>query len=161
MIRLRCAHCQQRLTIEERHAGRTLKCPACSQPVSVPPATSNVASDSSDSDWPDLDGFLQDEPVGELPAASRPQLAASTLNNPAARAVESAANSSRSTAQICPGCGKTLAAGDRFCIACGFNNYDSAAESVAAQQSLNQRLEQQQGQRFYLRWVRLFTRMFR
>jgi hypothetical protein len=36
-IRVKCSECQQTLKAEERHAGRTVRCPACRAPVTIPP----------------------------------------------------------------------------------------------------------------------------
>lgn len=35
-IRVKCPSCQQTLKAEERHAGRTVRCPACRAPVTIP-----------------------------------------------------------------------------------------------------------------------------
>ena len=35
-IRVKCPTCRQTLKAEERHAGRTVRCPACGKPVTIP-----------------------------------------------------------------------------------------------------------------------------
>lgn len=35
-IRFLCQHCQKRLKVDERHAGRQVKCPRCGEPLVVP-----------------------------------------------------------------------------------------------------------------------------
>jgi hypothetical protein len=47
-IRVKCPACQQTLKAEERHAGRTVRCPACRAPVTIPPIQSEPGEETLD-----------------------------------------------------------------------------------------------------------------
>jgi hypothetical protein len=47
-IRVKCPSCQQTLKAEERHAGRTVRCPACRAPVTIPPVEVDSAEETLD-----------------------------------------------------------------------------------------------------------------
>ena len=48
-IRVKCPTCRQTLKAEERHAGRTVRCPACGNPVTIPaPEAPSTAEDILD-----------------------------------------------------------------------------------------------------------------
>jgi DNA-directed RNA polymerase subunit RPC12/RpoP len=47
-IRVKCPSCQQTLKAEERHAGRTVRCPACRSPVTIPSPEPEPAEETLD-----------------------------------------------------------------------------------------------------------------
>jgi hypothetical protein len=47
-IRVKCPSCQQTLKAEERHAGRTVRCPACRAPVTIPAIEVDSAEETLD-----------------------------------------------------------------------------------------------------------------
>ncbi|QDT52278.1 hypothetical protein Pan44_02870 [Caulifigura coniformis] len=63
-IRVKCPSCQQTLKAEDRHAGRTVRCPACREPVAIPQPAPAVDESPSP-----MDPFAGDA----APAPSRPK----------------------------------------------------------------------------------------
>jgi hypothetical protein len=47
-IRVKCPSCQQTLKAEERHAGRTVRCPACRAPVAIPSLEATLGEETLD-----------------------------------------------------------------------------------------------------------------
>jgi DNA-directed RNA polymerase subunit RPC12/RpoP len=47
-IRVKCPSCQQTLKAEDRHAGRTVRCPACRSPVTIPSPEPEPAEETLD-----------------------------------------------------------------------------------------------------------------
>ena len=165
MIRFRCTGCQSRLNARPTHAGRSIKCPACGQPLTVPateeletaavqPEDSSSAAESHD-DFPDLQEFLREEAIGELPPAPvrRPRKPQREEKSPKASKPVGGAK--------CGGCGKDMSPDQRFCVACGFNNFDADAAAVEAHFKLANRLEHLADKLFFLRWLRVFARLLR
>jgi hypothetical protein len=164
MIRFRCPGCHSRINARPTHAGRSIKCPACGQPLTVPtneeaetaqqPDESTSAAESHD-DFPDLQEFVREEAIGELPPAPvrkarKPQ------------PEEKGARTSRPVGGAkCGGCGKEMSPDQRFCVACGFNNFDADVAAVEAHFKLANRLDHLADKLFFLRWLRVFARLLR
>ncbi len=73
-IRVKCPGCQQTLKAEPRHAGRTVRCPACSAAVTIPPPADPAPDEVLD-------------PFADLAASpSAPPPAAPPPRQPAAKA---------------------------------------------------------------------------
>lgn len=115
---------------------------------------SGAPAESQD-DFPDLQEFLREEAIGELPPAPVRKTRKSQREEKAAKA------SKPSGGAKCGGCGKDMAPDQRFCVACGFNNFDADAAAVEAHFKLANRLEHLADRLFFLRWLRVFARLLR
>lgn len=168
MIRFRCPGCSAKLNAKPGHIGRSFPCPQCGQAVTVPgesgseqPAETQEEPGTSGSepfdDFPDLQDFVREEAIGELPPAPvrKPKKPARPERLAAGE------KSEKVGATRCGGCGKPLDANQRFCVACGFNNFDADAAAVDAHFRLANRLESLASRLFFMRWLRVFARFLR
>lgn len=106
--------CGAKLNAKDEWAGKTLKCPKCSQPVKVPAAGAAAA-----------------KPAATAKPSAAP--ASAPKKAPAKEAAPAAAHSVNSlldeiglappsrSAVTCPNCGADMKEGDVLCITCGFN----------------------------------------
>lgn len=167
MIRFRCPSCSARLNAKPGHIGRSFACPQCAQPVTVPGEVSSEQSDATIDDavpseaesldeFPDLQDFVREEAVGELPPAPVRKQKKTALKERSGNEAKPAQSGAK-----CGGCGKSLEAGQRFCVACGFNNFDADAAAVDIHVKLATRLEGLANKLFFLRWLRIFSRLLR
>lgn len=107
-------------------------------------------------EFPDLQDFVREEAVGELPPAPvRKQKKVARTERSGSEAKDAKAGAK------CGGCGKLLEAGQRFCVACGFNSFDADTAAVNIHFKLANRLENLASQLFFLRWLRIFARFLR
>jgi len=182
MLKLRCQSCQQKLNVPPKLAGTSVNCPKCGEALQIPqdhstsPGSSSSSTDrepmveraANESDlsvsnlcdpdpldsesFPDISEFLAPDEISQsLPAAKRIK---SQQKNAAKKQL-------RSNEKACPGCGKSMAKNDRYCVACGFNDFDAAETAVLTQQKLHDRLEGQVAGLFIFRWLHVFSRFFR
>jgi TM2 domain-containing membrane protein YozV/DNA-directed RNA polymerase subunit RPC12/RpoP len=77
MIQLKCGTCGRKLQAKDEHAGRTLKCPNCQSPVTVPGASPGAPIGSPTP--PPLIPPQQPQPQQPQPQQPQPQAAAQTI----------------------------------------------------------------------------------
>ena len=167
MIRFRCPGCSAKLNAKFSQVGRSFACPQCGQSVTVPGEISSEQPDAvfeeaepsgaeSFDEFPDLQDFVREEAVGEVPPAP-------VRKQKRTARTERSGNDSKTkkAGAKCGGCGKLLEAGQRFCVACGFNNFDADAAAVEIHVKLANRLENLANQLIFLRWLKIFARFLR
>jgi hypothetical protein len=83
-IRVKCAACQQTLKADERHAGRTVRCPACRSPVTIPSAEPEPARETLDpfADLAEAPAVEQREQEPPQPARVKKKLAPKAAETP-------------------------------------------------------------------------------
>jgi len=75
MIKFRCKHCNCKLSIPERHAGKKTKCPACRNPITIPTPNHNnehQTQKATKSGQTDFNSNLLDFPPIETPPPEQP-----------------------------------------------------------------------------------------
>lgn len=144
-IPVACA-CGQKFAAQDRLAGKTVKCPKCGQPITIPgpaggappgqPAAPKPASAKPAAPTPPT----QKPAVPQKPAAQQPvDLFAKTPAQPAAQKpvdlfgslsapdtgvggiLDEIGLEQSKTATRCPNCGGDMAADAKICVKCGFN----------------------------------------
>ena len=154
MIKLRCPSCTQKLNVPPKLAGKSVKCPKCAEPLQIPQDHSSLNEPDPlvDESFLDISEFLAPDEISQsLPGARRTKPLGKTSTKKQLRASE----------KECRGCGKAIAKNDRYCMACGFNDFDAAETAVLTQQKMHDRLDGQVAGLFLFRWLRDFSRFFR
>ena len=169
-IQVTCESCNTRLKVRADKSGRRRKCPSCGLPIMVPSGESNPSLDKPPTetfdDSFDLSELLpsyekSSEDFSNLPPV-RKQVRKMPSGQPVASSESSANRNPATTArQPCGGCGKLLDPGVRYCVGCGHNNFDAAAESVSAQMKIQNRLEKLSASLSVARVLYIFAGMFR
>ncbi len=109
-ISVQCDSCSAKLKVRDELAGKRVKCPKCSQPLTIPVAVERKPTRTM--------GAVPTSPVASDPDEYRlaPAL------NPMLDLLDEAGVESAARGRVCSSCGSDLSALAIICIECGFNN---------------------------------------
>ena len=93
-IKVRCAHCNARFTAKDQLAGRNVKCPKCTQMISVP---------------------------AKKPAASKAVAPAAAAHNPLLDLLDEAGVEAMPRGPVCENCAAAVPPHAIICVECGYN----------------------------------------
>jgi DNA-directed RNA polymerase subunit RPC12/RpoP len=106
-MKLRCPRCQQKLSVPDKHAGRTIRCPTCNRAFNVPKPTTAV-------DGPGAGPGLDLEGLAKLEAQSTEMAGQELAEAKSAILAQKAADQPSETVRTCPTCHKETSVDDPY-----------------------------------------------